>query len=141
MPETVDNVRSRYPGAETFTFGDNDALSEQLISLVREGRKTATTGAVRDYEAGEAYPVVGRRDIVLDFAGVPALVVETVELRRCTFSEVTEEMALAEGEDDDLAGWRAGHRRYFERTGGFDPDMPVIWERFSLVEDLRSQAV
>ncbi len=44
-------------------------------------------------------------------------------------------MALAEGEDEDLAGWRAGHRAYFERNGGFSPDMPLVWERFALIED------
>jgi uncharacterized protein YhfF len=67
-------------------------------------------------------------------------VIETLEIRHCRFCDITEAMALAEGEDADLAGWQAGHRAYFERNGGFDPHLPVVWERFRLVEDLGTTA-
>ena len=41
----------------------------------------------------------------------------------------------AEGEGDScLEDWRAGHRRYFTRNGGFAPDMMLWCERFRLVE-------
>ncbi|MEQ8897843.1 MAG: ASCH domain-containing protein [Roseovarius sp.] len=106
------------------------------MSLVRSGKKVATCGALRDYQNGEAMPEIGRRDIALNWGGTPALVIETVELVRCRFDEVTEEMALAEGEDDSLQGWRAGHAAYFGRNGGFSTDMQIVWERFTLVEDL-----
>lgn len=139
MTETLASLKSRYPGAETFTFGDSDELSERLINLVRSGKKVATTGALRDFGANEPMPQIGRRDIVLDGRGVPALVIETVELVRCRFANVTESMALAEGEDQSLEGWRIGHQRYFERNGGFSPDLPIVWERFVLIEDLRDQ--
>ena len=81
-------------------------------------------------------PVPGRRDIALDWAGIPAVVIETLEVIECAFSDVTEAMSLAEGENETLDGWRADHRLYFERTGGFSPDMKVVWERFALLEDL-----
>lgn len=136
MSESLASLKVRYPNAETFTFGDSLALSEWLIQLVRQGRKIASTGAYRDFELGEAMPEPDRADIVLDWSGHPALVIRTVEVRRCTFLEVTEEMALAEGEDECLDGWREGHRRFFERNGGFSPDMEIIWERFEVVEDL-----
>ena len=136
MIEELAALRRRYPAAETFKFGDGEALCAALLSLVRAGKKVATCGAMRDYESGEAMPAVGRRDIALDWDDTPALVIETVELVRCRFDEVTEGMALAEGEDDSLEGWREGHRRYFERNGGFSPDMEILWERFVLVEDL-----
>lgn len=136
MPESLASLTARYDNAETFVLGDSPALCEHLIRLVRQGRKTASTGAWRDFEQGEPMPMPGRTDIILDWSGNPALVVRTLEVRRCTFAQVTEEMALAEGEDDSLADWREGHRRFFERTGGFSPDMEVVWERFALVEDL-----
>lgn len=44
-------------------------------------------------------------------------------------------MALAEGEND-LEGWRNDHRAFFQRNGGFSPQMQVVWERFALIEDL-----
>ncbi|MCL3882453.1 ASCH domain-containing protein [Marivita sp. GX14005] len=136
MTPTLNALRAKYPNAETFTFGDSAELCAELIELVRSGVKTATTGACRDFVAGEPMPKVGRRDICLDWSGAPALVIETIEVRHCAFDEVTEEMALAEGENASLLGWRNDHREFFERNGGFSPDMPVVWERFALVEDL-----
>ena len=35
-----------------------------------------------------------------------------------------------------LADWRKGHQEYFERNGGFSPDMELVCERFKLVEVL-----
>nr|WP_207186375.1 ASCH domain-containing protein [Rhodovulum sulfidophilum] len=122
--------------AKTFKFGDDPALSSALLSLVRNGKKVATCSALYEFQNGEPSPEIGRRDICLDWDGTPAVVIETVELIQCRFDEVTEDMALAEGEDDNLEGWRAGHRGYFERNGGFSPDMQIIWERFVLIEDL-----
>lgn len=136
MVEDLGALKPRYPMAETFKFGDSAAASAALLSLVRSGRKTATCGAVRDFQNGEPMPVIGRRDIALTWDDRPALVIETLELVRCRFDEVTEAMALAEGEDESLAGWRAGHGAYFARNGGFSPDMQIVWERFRLVEDL-----
>ncbi len=137
----IDAVRARYPGAETFTFGDNRGLCDRLLGLVRAGAKTATCGALRDYqEGGEPLPVVGRRDIALDWDGRPTLVVETVAVKICQFRDVGEDFALAEGEDENLAGWRAGHEAYFARNGGFDPEMELVCERFRLVEDLAAAA-
>ena len=63
----------------TFKFGDSEELSDRLIALVREGKKTATCGALREYGPGK-----------------------------------------------------------FERTGGFDPEMVLVCERFRLVRDLEA---
>ena len=135
MSETLKLLKHRYPTAQTFKFGDSAELSAALLALVRSGKKVATCGSVRDFENGEPMPQIGRRDIALHWDETPALVIETVELIQCRFDEVTEAMALAEGEDDSLDGWRRGHRAYFERNGGFSPDMQILWERFLLVED------
>lgn len=134
--DELEALRRRYPAAETFKFGDSRALCDALLALVRAGKKVATCGALRDYEKGEPLPKIGRRDIALNWDDRPALVIETVELVQCRFDEVTEAMALAEGEDDSLEGWRSGHRAYFERNGGFSPSMQIVWERFVLIEDL-----
>ncbi len=134
---TLDEALARYPGAETFTFGDSAALSAELLALVRAGVKTATCGALRDFEAeGEALPQVGRRDIALNWDGTPALVIETIEVAIRRYRDVDADFALAEGENDSLDGWRADHRRYFERNGGWDVEMELVCERFRLVEDL-----
>ncbi|MEN3792717.1 ASCH domain-containing protein [Fulvimarina sp. MAC3] len=136
MSDEIDAIRERYSTAQTFKFGDSRSLCMHLLSLVRSGRKTATCSALRDIQIGEPMPAIGRRDIALDWDGAPALVIETTELIQCRFSEVTEPMALAEGENESLDEWRTGHRRYLERNGGFSPDMQILWERFILIENL-----
>nr|WP_321508986.1 ASCH domain-containing protein [uncultured Celeribacter sp.] len=136
MSNDIKSLKQRYPGAETFRFGDSAALCDRLLSLVRSGQKRATCDALHEGANDGSMPEIGRRDIALNWDGTPALVIETVELIRCRFDEVTEAMALAEGEDDSLEDWRTGHRAYFERNGGFSPEMQILWERFRLVEDL-----
>lgn len=49
---TLEEAMTRYPGAETFTFGDSRALCEALLALVRAGMKTATCGARREFGGG-----------------------------------------------------------------------------------------
>ena len=133
MVVTVDELKVRFPGAETFRFGDSAELSALLLGLVRAGKKRATCS----HQGQEsALPEIGRRDIALEWDGTPALVIETVELREVQFCDMTEEMALMEGENDSLAGWRKDHQRYYERHGIFDPQMTLIWERFEVLEDL-----
>jgi uncharacterized protein YhfF len=133
---TVEELKARYPGAVTYRFGDSAALCVELLALVRAGRKRATCTALAEIAKGETPPHIGRCDIAMDFDGRPQLVTRTIELRRVRFCDMTEEMALMEGEDEDLAGWRDGHERYYRRVGIFAPDMDLIWERFEVVEDL-----
>jgi uncharacterized protein YhfF len=119
-------------------------MADELLALVLAGRKTATCGALRDFPEGSPdRPVVGRRDVVLDGQGRRAAVIETVEVTVRRFDEIDEAFAHDEGEGfRTLADWRAGHQRYFERNGGFSPDMDLICERFRLVEVLdRTAAV
>ncbi|MDH5797641.1 MAG: ASCH domain-containing protein [Paracoccaceae bacterium] len=131
------DLNDDYPGAGTFRFGDNEELCERLIGLVRNGRKTATCGAARDFEEEpEAMPKVGRCDIATYWDGTPALVIRTVEVTRQRYCDVSEEFALAEGENDSLEGWRKDHKAFFKRNGGWHPEMELICERFELVEDL-----
>ncbi len=128
-----------YADAVTFSFGDSSAMADELLALVMAGSKTATCGALRDFgDGGEAMPRVGRRDVVLDGKGRRAAVIETTEVTIRRFDAVDETFARDEGEGDrTLAGWRAGHRAYFERNGGFAPGMELVCERFRLVEILR----
>ncbi|MEM5583735.1 ASCH domain-containing protein [Roseibium sp. AS2] len=137
---SIDDLKQKYPGAETFKFGDSRELSDQLIALVRSGTKTATCGALRDFQdGGDAMPVAGRRDIALNWDGSPALVIETLEVTVTRYCDVTEDFARAEGENEDLAGWRRDHQAFFARNGGFDPVMELVCERFRIVEDLQSE--
>ena len=124
---------ARYKDALSFAFGDSPELADELLALVLSGKKTATCGALRDIEAGEPMPEVGRRDVVLDGRGKPACVLETIEVTQCRFDDVSADFAIAEGEGpyDD---WRKGHIDFFTRNGGWSGDLMLVCERFRLVE-------
>jgi uncharacterized protein YhfF len=133
---TIDLIQ-KYPGAGSFKFGDSDAMNADLIALVRAGKKTATCGKASDFaDEPEALPVVGRRDIVTNWDGSPAVVIETVSVGRMAFDAIGVGFALAEGENEDYDGWRCDHIAYFKRNGGWAGDMEMICERFVMVEDL-----
>jgi len=135
MSDPIAKLKEKYPGAVTYRFGDNALLCDELLDLVREGRKRATCAAMWLFEVEPtAMPRVGRCDIATDWDGNPALVTKTTALHRIRFCDVTEEMALAEGEDESLEGWRRGHEAYFRRIGEFDPEMMVLFEYFDVVE-------
>ncbi len=126
-PEDLNDIVS-------FKFGDNEELCNELLRLVKSGKKTATCEALRAFgPQGEEIPVVGRQDVALNWDGTKALLLETLEVTQVRFCDVDEGFALAEGENDDLAGWQRDHKAYFERSGGFDSEMMLVCERFKLI--------
>jgi uncharacterized protein YhfF len=126
-----------YNGLEAFSFGNSSAMADELGALVVAATKTASCWSVRDGPITQ----VGKRMVMLDGAGRPWAVIETVELTHRRFDEVDEALAHDEGEGDrTLADWRDGHRRYFTAEGSFAPDMDLWCERFRLVEILEREA-
>jgi uncharacterized protein YhfF len=79
---------------ETFSFGDNPALANELAALVLEGRKRATCWAACE----GLLTTVGKRMVMPDGSGRPRAVLETVELNQCHFDDVDEQFAFDEGE-------------------------------------------
>jgi uncharacterized protein YhfF len=118
---------------ETFSFGDNPELGDDLADLVLCGRKTATCWAAAHGQQTE----VGKRMVMLDGQGRPRAIVETVELELKSFLAVDESFAHDEGEGDrSLTRWREAHQDFFSRSVGFDPDMLLWCERFRVVRKI-----
>jgi uncharacterized protein YhfF len=123
---------------ETFSFGDNPQLADELAELVLSGRKTATCWAATQGLLTQ----VGKRMVMLDGAGRPRAVLETVELAQRRFLDVDAAFAHDEGEGDrTLASWRRAHEKYFSRRGQFTPDMQLWCERFRVIEVIPVQPV
>ncbi len=142
LPEAARHA-AQQRGYTAEAWGDNPALADELGSLIAAGTKTATCGALWDYEAtGDPIPTVGQKTIVLDGRGAPLCVIETIEITICPFNEVDEQFAYEEGEAErTLASWRAGHQRFFTRTlaaigRDFSDTMPLVCERFRLLYPL-----
>ena len=112
-------------------FGDTPQLQDELAALVCSGRKVASCGAVNRDSA----PQVGMLSLIEDSRGRPRCVIETLRVETRRFADVDEDFARAEGEGDlSLAYWRDAHRAYFERNGGFHPDMMLWCETFCVVQ-------
>jgi uncharacterized protein YhfF len=128
-------VRTLRPPA--WAFGATPEQSDELLGLVLDGTKTATSSSHADYvTAGEELPAPGMLGIVLDGAGKPRALVVTTEARVVPFDQVDADHARDEGEGDrSLEYWRVVHERFFaeQAEGGFRPDMPVVLERFSVL--------
>lgn len=125
---------------QAWSFGDSPALADELVGLVLQGRKTATSAALVEYEAtGEPVPRRGDLSIVLDGEGRPAALVRTTAVRRARFADVDAEHAAAEGEDDGtLAAWRREHERYWRRVlpglgAELTDDTELVLETFELL--------
>ncbi|WNN63352.1 ASCH domain-containing protein [Enterobacter hormaechei] len=136
----LEEVKSIYPGALVWHFGDSPELANELVQLVLSGIKTATccskTSFQREYERGEA-PCAGRYNIILDGTGQPMCVIQTVRLQVIRFCEMTSELASKEGEGDlSLEYWKEGHKRFFEREGTYSEEMELVFEEFELAEIL-----
>lgn len=121
-------------------FGDSPALADELLSLVLDGRKRATSSDVAGYAAeGEPLPRIGVHWIVCDGAGAPKVILRTTELRLGTFNDADEAFARDEGEDDlSLDSWRREHRRFWQRTaaargGSWSESDELVFERFEVV--------
>ena len=120
-----------------WAFGATPEQSDELLSLVLDGTKTATSSAQADYvKDGEELPEPGMLSIVLDGAGHPRALVVTTEVRIVSFDQVDAGHARDEGEGDgSLEHWRVVHERFFTEhaDGGFLPGMPVMLERFRVL--------
>lgn len=130
-----------------WAFGATPEQADELLALVLAGVKTATAGALWDYEAeAEPLPQVGGMSIVLDGGGHPRALIATTEVSVVSFDEVDADHAAAEGEDDrTLASWRRIHEEFVTRHAshdrGFRPDMPVVLERFRLLYPTRRHSL
>jgi uncharacterized protein YhfF len=115
---------------ETFSFGDNPALADELLALVLEGKKRATCWAVSEGLKGT---IVGKSMVALDGKKRARVVLTTKELVQRRFDQVDDQFAYDEGEGDrSLAYWREAHKCYFTRQGLFESDMMLWCERFSV---------
>lgn len=121
-------------------MGDSSAMSEELLQLILTGPKRATACLLRDVEqGGETMARVGGHVVVLDGRDRPRAIwrSKTVEVK--PLDQVDEAFAWDEGEGERTrTDWLTLHVGYFTRRAenegfAFDPSMPAVFERFSLV--------
>jgi uncharacterized protein YhfF len=146
MDETTRALRAR-TGLDIvgcYAFGSGPAHADELLAFVARGTKRATTGALVELaQLDDPLPVVGQLWGLLDGAGVPRFVAETVDVVPGRLDEVTPAFAWDEGEDDGtLESWQEGHRDWGLQLGVSDPNrLEVLFERFRVIGPERDRTV
>lgn len=118
---------------DVFAFGGNNPrVTDELLQLAIEGKKTATT----------SWPIPqplhwgpGDLSVILNGRGEPAAVMTTLSFVECKFKEVAEEFALAEAEGD-YEDYRKGHIAFYrqeENGHEFGEESMVLCERFEVI--------
>ena len=120
---------------------DEEEEGEPLLALVLSGKKTASVTSRRFWDWLECdLPEEGDFSILTDRSGRPRCVLETMEVHGMPMSKMPWELAMLEGEDADLEGWRARHTlrlaaesRKLRRDPEEDPELllevfEVLWQ-------------
>lgn len=130
------NVPPAYAHLPQWAFGHTKKEADQLIALVLDGKKTATSVALYHYE-DEPPPEPGDKAVLLDGSNRPRCVIEFTSVEPAVFEEVDAKFAHDEGEGDlSLAHWRKSHKASFTREGYFAPDMLLLCQHFRVIERL-----
>ena len=122
------------------SFGDTPELSEELLALIRSGRKRGGASLLWAEEAErEPLPKAGDIEIVVDHRSAPRFVTRIVKVEVVPFGDVGAEFAAREGEGDgSLEHWRKAHWDFFSRECrrlGREPSdsMPVVCSSFDVL--------
>lgn len=125
---------------DSWSFGGNPLMANELAILVLNGIKTATASAYQLYEIENSpLPPIGGLNIILDADNDAVCITETTKVYTCTFLEVSENHAFKEGEGDkSISYWRKVHKDFFSselKAYGldFDEKMLVVCEEFKVV--------
>lgn len=118
---------------DVFAFGGtNPRVTDELLQLAVEGKKTATT----------SWPIpqplhwgTGDLSVILNGKGQAAAVMRTTSFVECKFRDVAEDFALAEAEGD-YDEYRSGHIAFYRKEENgheFGDDSMVLCERFEVI--------
>lgn len=120
--------------ADSFFFGNSKKMANDLLNLVLQGKKSATTSAY--VEENLENPQIGDYSIITDFYSNPECIVKTTKVTKLKFKDMTYDMCRLEGENPDLKGWQDEHIKFFKslkEDNSFDWNMQIIFEQFELV--------
>ena len=122
--EATDAARIATGGLSRWGFAEPGALRDQLTAAALAGLKTTTASLLVEYEIdGEAVPVVGQVDVLVDSDERDVAIVETVGVRIARLADVDDRHAIDEGEGYVGRGRvPGGPRAVLERVPGQDPE-------------------
>lgn len=122
-------------------FGPPGPLRDQLVRLILDGQKTATSSLVSDYEIeGEPLPEPGELELLLDSNDRGVAILETTAVNIVPLGSIPPSHVTAEGEGHtSVADWRRYHEEFWaanSSTGQLDDCTLVVMQEFQVVERL-----
>lgn len=136
LPE---NERPSAPTIEAAPCGNHD-ITDELIALYLDGKKTAGSGLAEDYKyCNDPLPKIGNYWIVLDSQDKPKLICKTLKVEFNRFGDIPAYIAKAEGEGDcSIQYWKDVHSKIYAphlKTWGIEDinDATVVTEFFEVV--------
>ena len=125
---------------ESWAFCGGGKEADELLSLVKEGKKRGTASSLIAYSVeNEPVPKVGDKSIILDSKNRAHLIIVTRKVTVTPFLQVHPYHGYLEGEGDrTLKFWREVHEIFFkpdyEAAGkDFDPMGEVVLEEFDVI--------
>ena len=117
-----------YNKLERSTFGID---ADKLVSLVLNGKKTATTSLYKI----DSLPKVDDISVLTDSNDNNVCIIKTKEVIITEFKNITWDLAKLEGENETLEEWKKVHKDYFGTIdSNFNEDTKVIFEMFEVIE-------
>ena len=112
---------------ERWKFGINN---NKLIELVLSNKKRATTSLYID---DTRLPKTNEESIICYDNNNPACIVKTIDYKIMKFCEMTDDLALLEGEGN-LSNWKKIHYDFFKSIDpSFNEESKIIFEIFQVV--------
>ena len=120
-------------------------LRDRLVAAIIAGEKTTTSSLYEEWTRDrEPLPSVGRRELVVDSAGLGVCITETVGVSTCRLADIALAHAVGEGEGfTTVAEWREAHEDFwnseeFQESVGepkirMDDDTLVVCEEFKRI--------
>ena len=146
-------MRSDLADLPAWGFAFPGPLRDELTALALAGTKTTTAGLLVETELeGEALPVPGMREVLLDSDERPVAVIETVDCRVARLADVDDRHAVDEGEGYANAHeFRVAHEQFWngylddlraslgDPTFTIDDNTMIVLQRLRVVERLNSE--
>ena len=124
---------------DVFSFGFEKDEADNLLALVLDGKKQATSSLLKSYKLNnEELPKVNSYSIVTNSENTPKAIIKTTKISLIPFNQVTFDICKKEGEDENLESWQKKHIDFFKKEGEiegytFYESDEIVFEEFICV--------
>ncbi len=129
-----DPLKCSFVGLLSDSPEENDLLLDEILCR----KRTAMITLLAEWPEGKAFPHAEEYHVLMDSQGQERCVLRTGGATMTTFRDMREDLALAEGREENMNAWRDHTREKIkhwcaEHQTPFSVDMPMVVETFTVV--------